>query len=523
MAKKAGRPRKAITREQIERLIQEKGFSYSEVAIELSVSRDTIERRMKGSTVTPSKVASKKSSRKAPEEETPKEVSDRESKIHLLSQAVGDSKVSRYVYNEKTDTYVTFLRAAPEPVVVAGTMHRDMAKAYSNWDGVPASINDMCRTFSFPRPWFAEYKTIHGWTHDKEPFSAEELMERPVEELADVALQMRRQALHEKFEIRKWQETQADADKWRNFDHTVLKPLAEMIAAHVPNYSVPLLSFPRVLPVERFALVMSPTDLHFGKEGWSDSAGQTYSKVQTEELLLEHTGRIINQVMRHGRPEVIYIPVGSDWFHVDTLSAETTAGTRQDMNGLPENMFFEGKMLAIKHIDMMRQLGPVCLIFCPGNHDYQNSLSLLHFLYAWYRGAEDVEVRLATQPRQYAAYGTTLMGFAHGNDERVNQLPGLMSNEAKEAWGATDFRYFFTGHLHHETSRELDGIQHFQLPSLSPADRWHDRKGYVNSRRAIHAHKVTHDRGIDGIFISSVIEQSPTRSLTYGFRLKSAA
>jgi hypothetical protein len=520
-----GRPRSKVTLEEIESLITGPSrMTPTQVAAHFQVSRDTIERRMNPLRMKSKKVSKVKKSSSQPTSAKAKEVTSREAGIHLLSKMVGNGTVEKYVYNRDIDTYITFLRNAPEPVVISGTMHREMARAYSNWDGMPASINEMCRTFSFPRPWFAEYKTIHGWTHDKEPFSAEELMERPIEELADSALQQKRQALHKQFEVRKWDDTQRDADLWRNFQYSVLKPLEECIAVNAPKYTVPLLSFPRVMPVERFALIMSPTDLHFGKLGaWEDDAGQSYTKTEVDELLMEHAQRIINQVMRHGRPEVIIIPVGSDWFHVDTLSGLTTAGTPQDVDRLPENIFYEGKMLAVKFIDMMRQLGPVQLVFCPGNHDYQNSLSLLHFLHAWYRECLDVDVRLSNSPRQYIEYGNSLIGAAHGNDERVTQLPALMSNEAREAWGRTVFRYFFNGHLHHETTRELDGIQTFQLPSLASADRWHVKKGFNNSRRAIHAHKVTFDRGIDGIFISSVIEKSPLRPVTFGFKLNRAA
>jgi predicted phosphodiesterase len=516
MTMKKGRPRAKVTLEMIEtELAAPNNLTVTQIAEKYGVSRDTIERRMKLATP-----AAKKSSAKP---EPVKEVSEKQSKIHLLSQAVGDTKVSRYVYNEKTDTYVTFLRNAPEPVVVSGTTHRDMAKAYSNWDGAPASVNEMCRTFTFPRPWFAEYKTIHGWTHDKEPFSAEELMTRPVEELIETALQMRRQALSQGYEIEKWKETQSDADKYRDLQHNVVAPFMEHIERFAPSYRPPMLSMPKIQAAERFALIVSPTDLHFGKVGWTDAGGQTYSKVQTEQLLIDHTSRLLEQVARHGRPEVIFVPVGSDWFHVDNLAASTTALTPQDLDGLPENMIFEGNMLAVKHIDLLRQIGPVCLIACPGNHDYQNSLSLLHFLKAWYRNDSDVEVRVTTDPRQYALYGNTLMGFAHGNDEKVTMLPGLMAGEARNGWGASDFQYFFTGHLHHEVSREIDGIIHHQIPSLSPADRWHAKKGYVLSRRALHAHKVSFTEGINALFISSVIEKSPSRSLNYGFKLPHAA
>jgi len=48
-----------------------------------------------------------------------------------------------YTYNSDSDTYVTFLRSAPKPVVVPGEVHRAMQRAYSNWDGNPATINEI--------------------------------------------------------------------------------------------------------------------------------------------------------------------------------------------------------------------------------------------------------------------------------------------------------------------------------------------------------------------------------------------
>jgi hypothetical protein len=442
---------------------------------------------------------------------------------YLLSEAIGNDKKIRYVYNRETDSYINFLKSAPEPVVISGPMHRDMLAAYSNWDGQPSTLNQLCRNFSFPRPWLVEYLHHHGITHDKEPFSAEELMEHPVEDLVEVALQKKRQALFQKYETAKWQETKQDAERWRNFKHNGLDPLLEAIKLHVPAYTVPRMSLYPGCGREQFALVMSPTDLHVGKYGWNDAAGITYSKAQAKQLLMFHTQQIATQVLRHGLPEQIFIPVGSDWFHVDTPQTTTTAGTTQDLDGVPENLMFEAKMMAVEHIDLCRQLGPVTLVFCPGNHDWAHSLDLLHFLYAWYRDAPDVQVQLATQPRQYFSYGNSLCGATHGNDERKTQLGPLMATEAKEAWGQTQFRYWFTGHFHFEESRDYDGVEVFQLPALGPADRWHDKHGYCLSRRALHAHMIDFKRGITGIFISAVVEPQNSRPVTYGFKLKNQA
>jgi predicted phosphodiesterase len=338
-----------------------------------------------------------------------------------------------------------------------------------------------------------------------------------------VALQKKRQSLFQQFEILKWKDTQADADKWRHLDQSVMKPLVETIERYVPDYRPPLLPMPKSIR-DPFAIVMNVMDLHFAKHAWTDIAGQTYSKAQCEDLLIRHTSDLIVKLAPYGRPDVIYIPVGSDWNHVDTLNGETTHGTPQDMDGLPENMEFEGKMLAVKHIDLCRQIAPVILVFCPGNHDEKNSLSLLHFLFAWYKDAPDVEVRIATQPRQYVSYGDNLFGFVHGNDEKVTQLASLMASEARTQWGQTKNSFWFTGHLHHEVVRELDGITTYQVNSLSPADRWHAKKGFVLSRRALHAYLIDRHDGVVGQFTSVVKSNDLERPVgTFGFKMSTQA
>jgi hypothetical protein len=41
-----------------------------------------------------------------------------------------------------------------------------MLKAYSNWDGHESTINEICRTYEFPRSWFIEYKTTQHAFHE---------------------------------------------------------------------------------------------------------------------------------------------------------------------------------------------------------------------------------------------------------------------------------------------------------------------------------------------------------------------
>jgi hypothetical protein len=61
-----------------------------------------------------------------------------------------------------------------------------------------------------------------------------------------------------------------------------------------------------------------------------------------------------------------------------------------------------------------------------------------------------------------------------------------MSIEAKELWGDSEYRYFYTHHVHHKSSKDLISCSIETLRSPSPADSWHATKGY-KSMEAVEA------------------------------------
>jgi hypothetical protein len=93
-------------------------------------------------------------------------------------------------------------------------------------------------------------------------------------------------------------------------------------------------------------------------------------------------------------------------------------------------------------------------------------------------------------PRKYYSYGKNLIGFSHGNNERKDSLPLIMSREAKEYWGSSDYIEFHRGHIHKQKNRifttvdEEMGIVERSLPSLTSRDDWHTLKGYGHLRES---------------------------------------
>lgn len=408
----------------------------------------------------------------------------------------------RHVYNGDTDCYINFLKCRPKPLVMSGTKFRAMKRAYSDWNGNASTINELCRRFSIPRDQFMELKAIHGWSHDSEPFTREEVMSRDIEDLTEDAFQQRRQSIWEGFEKRKWHQTKLDAEKWNNLDLNFIQPLQENLANLVPSYSPPRLN----IKASRnpFAVVTSGGELHYGGSGWVIETGENFSREEAADRLEYTRSVMLEEVADKGRPEAFFYAVGHDFLTVDTDNGTTTKGTPQELDGTAAQILSEGFDLALRDIDCLRSVAPVQVVSVPGNHDRLLTLALVKCIEVAYRGSPDVKINFSARTRAYETYGETLLGFAHGDGAlRPSQYMATMAKEAPIFWTETLYRAFFTGHLHSEVVRELVGGTHYQMPSLRGKDKFHERNAYL-ADSALASYVVDYDKGVVGSILTRV-------------------
>jgi hypothetical protein len=405
---------------------------------------------------------------------------------------------SSYYYDDAKDLYIVYIKS--KPYKFTGTIIRDMKSRYSNMDGSPESINQICRNFEIPRNIFTQLKTIMGWTHDSEPFTDEEMSSRDEDEMVRDALQKRKFSFFQKFTRQEEKMIREAANNWWAFKGLTLNPLVEKLQDALAKPTVPKLNLPQG---DQHAVVISPFDLHYGKYAWGGEVIDEYNRQISRDLLISKTNDLIVDIVKYNIEKVI-IPVGSDYFHIDTLSGGTTKGTPQDCDGTFVQIMVEGQKLMIEFIEMLRQVAEVEIILTAGNHDFKLSHVLLQHLHAYYRQCEDVNVIQCHRFRQYFKYGNTLMGFTHGDMTKISDLPYKMAQEAPELWADAKYKAFFTGHLHHEMVKDYNGVKVFQMPSLSGSDRWHHNNGYEGSTRALHAYVVHKEKGIKSTLMANV-------------------
>ncbi len=246
-------------------------------------------------------------------------------------------------------------------------------------------------------------------------------------------------------------------------------------------------------------LVLPFHDLHFGKKSFVFETGSEMDDKIIETRFFEVLEDIVSQV-KHIKFEKVVFPIGSDFFNSDTIDNTTTKGTKQDNSLRWQEMFKKGIELLIKAIDyIVEELDcRVETVYIMGNHDSMSSFYANMYLYAWYKDDENVKVNISGTTRKYISYGKCLIGLTHG-DKEGKRIYGLMQKEVPELWGKSIYREWITGHIHHETVIEKDGVKIRTTPTICGTDFWHYSSGYVGNLEQLQAFVYNKDKGLRNI------------------------
>jgi len=409
-----------------------------------------------------------------------------------------------YHYIDGPDPYyLTVARSAPNGTLrTPQEVHEEILRRYSRAGGAE-TINQIASWLGWARPWVKQYLVAHGHTHDREPWSREQIARESVDELAHDALELKRGKAARKLAEEGRREIERDADRWRRAQETIVRPMRAHVEQIAREYTPPGYRPGTALPGDR-ALVINPTDLHLGKLAVADDLGRRYDV----EIAAQRFRTLLRRVLDRsaswaGSLSRIYLAIGGDFLHVDNLPGMTTkAGISLDVDGTYHALSRAGHALAIEAVDLCRMYAPRVTVIRPGNsnHDACWSFEAVEYLAAWFRQCDDVEIVNSGHPRQYAEWGRSLLCFTHGDGVAPDKLPRVVPVEQGSAWGRCPYRYAFVGHKHHrrkmvDADRDINGLQVFQGATLAEPDRWHVEQGYTGARAGAFAHVIDRQEG----------------------------
>ena len=265
----------------------------------------------------------------------------------------------------------------------------------------------------------------------------------------------------------------------------ILDKITDLIEDYSPTYT----------KIERdkdsnHLLVVNPADIHIGKYAKELETGSAYDCETAVNRVLEGIQGLLQKSEGFAIEKVLFC-IGNDILHIDNVYNQTTAGTRQDVDGKWWEHFEIALMLYVKCIEMLRHIAPVDVLHSMSNHDYQSGFHLAHALKSWFRKDDDVNFDISVAHRKYYQYGSKLIGLEHGDGAKMINLPLLMAQEQPKMWADTKYRYFYLHHIHHKVkhkwldAKDYVGVTVEYLRSPSGTDSWHSRKGFTGVPKAV--------------------------------------
>jgi len=258
-----------------------------------------------------------------------------------------------------------------------------------------------------------------------------------------------------------------------------------------------------------YLVELSLYDHHFGKLAWRRETGIDYDLSIASKLFKSAAEGLLRRAPEG--VEKIVVPIGNDFFHMDDHTNQTPSGHHHlDVEGRLAKVYEIGMKSCISAIERCLEIAPTGIIWVPGNHDPRLSYFMCKTIESYFRTVKHIKVDTSEMHRKYIHYGTNLIGYTHGNEEPQRSLPLIMATECKKAWRECKTIEWHIGHLHKKGQTQFVSADSYgpvrviTLPSLTAADFWHYRKGYVGTTRAAEMYMYDRNSGYYGHFSYNV-------------------
>jgi hypothetical protein len=257
------------------------------------------------------------------------------------------------------------------------------------------------------------------------------------------------------------------------------KDLIDELKSYAPKYP----KIKRNKVKDGHLLVIDPADVHIGKLCSAFEVGEDYNQNIAVKRVKEGIKGILEKAKGFNIDKINFIG-GNDILHIDTPHRKTTSGTPQDTDGMWYENFLNAKKVYIDALEMLLQVADVHFTFNPSNHDYISGFFLSDVIKTHFRNCKNITFDCGISHRKYFKYHNNLIGTTHGDGAKTTDLPLLMAGESKD-WSSVKFRYIYTHHVHHKTSKDFQAnVTVESLRSPSGTDSYHNRNGYT-SKKAI--------------------------------------
>lgn len=221
-------------------------------------------------------------------------------------------------------------------------------------------------------------------------------------------------------------------------------------------------------------------DPHIGMLSWGEETGEDWDLAIAERVYASVWAELVRSAPRCAECTIVDL---GDFWHSDNYEQTTArSGQKVDQDGRYAKMIKVGYrimmqmiVLALEHHEIVN------VVILPGNHDDVGSLFLRESLTHIFAANPRVRVNPSVSVFQYLQWGKTLVGFHHGHTCKMKDLAGVMAADHR-SWSECTHRYWYTGHIHHDSVIELQGCRAESFRVIPPNEAYAHERGYRAGR-----------------------------------------
>ena len=222
-------------------------------------------------------------------------------------------------------------------------------------------------------------------------------------------------------------------------------------------------------------------DAHIGMLAHRDETGEDFDLSIAEKDLVNTMARLVKSAPPS--ETALIVDVG-DFFHADNQENQTShSKNKLDVDGRWFKVLRVGLTIMTQLVrEALTKHKKVIVKNAIGNHNEHSAIFLSLYLASWFKDEPRVQIEESPAMFWYMKFGKNLIGVTHGHTAKAEKLGGIMSVDQKENWSDTDHRYWYTGHIHHQSVKEFENCVVETFRTLAGKDSWHAGAGYRSGR-----------------------------------------
>ena len=235
---------------------------------------------------------------------------------------------------------------------------------------------------------------------------------------------------------------------------------------------------------DNLAAIFPVADLHTGLLTDAEELGEDWDSKIAQAHFQRTFGRLVSVTPSAG---VALIGQLGDLTHSDDQRNVTPqSGHQLDVDTRYFMILRRATGLMKWAIEALRQkYARVIYRGCRGNHDMTSHYAVTLALSEYYAGVDGVEIITDANEFFVWQFGSNMLLLHHGDKAKPERLVTFAAAQWPEIWGATKHRLTLSGHVHHETRKEIGGMAFESIGTIIPRDSFAYSHAYTATRGLI--------------------------------------